>query len=380
MGLYKSAYWLSSFTPIVFVSALAAIFLSLSSLIIGEYMNFTVLSLHSLEYFSFTITSFVHCLSISAFSLLFVSCFSGPILINLYFLIIFVASIVFSFLRFNSPFLPFMSYPDSLFQVLLATNLNYGEQFEFNHSLHVYSGFFSYTCMSILSELIYLSLACYLSQVIPTEDGYNLPLYFPFMKSYWTGKSKSESSRQILGDSILEAKAESLKSNSVEIRSISKMFKKAAAVKEFTATFEMGKVYGILGQNGSGKTTLINMLSGVTNPTYGEAFLFGLDVKEDMSQIRSISGICSQVDLFYPKLTAAEHVKLYVNFRHVNLGNQSLDQYVDEKLELVQLTDVKNQQVHGYSGGMKRRLSVALSTIGNDLKIIFLDEPTVFLF
>ena len=140
----------------------------------------------------------------------------------------------------------------------------------------------------------------------------------------------------------------------------------------------MGNVYGILGHNGSGKTTTINCLSGVTTPTYGDAFLFGWDVKADMVSIRSVSGICSQFDLLYPKLTGAEHIKFYVRFRHVNLADQSLDQYVNEKLDLVQLTDAKDQQVHGYSGGMKRRLSVALSTIGNGLKIIFLDEPTVY--
>jgi ABC-type multidrug transport system ATPase subunit len=131
----------------------------------------------------------------------------------------------------------------------------------------------------------------------------------------------------------------------------------------------------ILGHNGSGKSSTINCLSGVTVCTYGEAFLFGFNCKTEINSIRERMGVCSQFDFLYPSLTGAQHILLYATFRCVT-PKQGLKAYVDEKLDLVDLGAAANLISSSYSGGMKRRLSVALATVGNKLDILFLDEPT----
>ena len=229
------------------------------------------------------------------------------------------------------------------------------------------------------SIFFFLTLAFYLNQALESEEGFSLPFYFPFTISYWTGVKKAvKKSGEFFGDSVEEERNASLKSESVRIHKITKVFKNTTAVKEFSLAMEKGNVYGLLGHNGSGKTTTINILSGVTNPTYGNAFVFGYDVLTEINFIRSQMGVCSQFDLLYPRMTGAQHVAFYARFRNANLNGLSMELFVNTKLETVQLIEAKDQEVHGYSGGMKRRLSVALSTIGNDLKLIFLDEPTVF--
>jgi ABC-type multidrug transport system ATPase subunit len=88
-------------------------------------------------------------------------------------------------------------------------------------------------------------------------------------------------------------------------------------------------------------------------------------------------GVCAQFDFLYPSLSDAQHVLLYATFRGV-APKQGLKAYIAEKLDMVELGAAADQAAGSYSGGMKRRLSVALATVGNQLDIIFLDEPTTY--
>lgn len=230
--------------------------------------------------------------------------------------------------------------------------------------------------LSLFSIMLCLVLAWYLNQVLVTSEGFSRVFYFPFQQSFWFS-SKPVIPTESFGDPVIQEQIDSYKASSMRVYKITKIFKNQTAVKEFSIQMEKGNCYSLLGQNGCGKTSTINCLTGVSSPTYGEAFIFGLNVKTNIDSIRNIIGVCSQQDMLYPALTGAQHIAFYARFRNVKIPpGRSFKAYIQEKLEMVQLRESANLAVRGYSGGMKRRLSVALSTIGDDIKIIFLDEPT----
>ncbi|KAJ3692029.1 hypothetical protein LUZ60_012379 [Juncus effusus] len=145
------------------------------------------------------------------------------------------------------------------------------------------------------------------------------------------------------------------------------------AVRGLSLALPCGECFGMLGPNGAGKTTLLNMLTGFSKPTAGTAYISGLDIRVDMNRIYAGIGVCPQHDLLWETLTAREHLLFYGRLK--NLTGSKLTQAVHESLKSVNLTAVADKQAGQYSGGMKRRLSVAISLIG-DSKVVYLDEPS----
>ncbi|KAF9397196.1 ATP-binding cassette sub- A member 1 [Mortierella sp. AD011] len=145
------------------------------------------------------------------------------------------------------------------------------------------------------------------------------------------------------------------------------------AVKDLCLTLQEGKLLALLGQNGAGKSTTMNMLSGLTKSTGGDAMFYGLSMNSEMAEIRSMMGVCPQHDILFGDLTAEEHIQLYAGLK--NVPKHEIPRLTEERLKAVRLWQVKDKLSHTYSGGMKRRLSMVISTLG-DPKIIFLDEPT----
>ncbi|KAG0299917.1 ATP-binding cassette sub- A member 1, partial [Dissophora globulifera] len=145
------------------------------------------------------------------------------------------------------------------------------------------------------------------------------------------------------------------------------------AVKDLCLTLQEGKLLALLGQNGAGKSTTMNMLSGLTKSTGGDAMFYGLSMNSEMAQIRSMMGVCPQHDILFGDMTAEEHIQLYAGLK--NVPKHEIPRLTEERLKAVRLWKVKDRLSHTYSGGMKRRLSMVISTLG-DPKIIFLDEPT----
>ena len=129
----------------------------------------------------------------------------------------------------------------------------------------------------------------------------------------------------------------------------------------------------LLGHNGAGKSTLFSMLTGVAQPTEGSAKIFGFDIQTQIDEIRLIMGVVPQFDILWGELTAAEHMTMFSLIKGVDPVD--IEEMTDELLGSVGLMEVKHARVMNYSGGMKRRLSVAISSIGNP-RIIFMDEPT----
>ncbi|XP_020582487.1 ABC transporter A family member 8-like [Phalaenopsis equestris] len=147
------------------------------------------------------------------------------------------------------------------------------------------------------------------------------------------------------------------------------------AVRGLSLSISQRECFGMLGPNGAGKTSFINMVTGLTTPTSGTILVQGLDISRDMDKVYSLMGVCPQHDLTWDCLTGREHLLFYGRLK--NLRGDSLMKAVEESLQAVNLLDkgVADKRVEQYSGGMKRRLSVAISLIGNP-KVVYMDEPS----
>eukprot|EP01118_Nematostelium_gracile_P008164 TRINITY_DN2698_c0_g1_i3.p1 TRINITY_DN2698_c0_g1~~TRINITY_DN2698_c0_g1_i3.p1 ORF type:complete len:600 (+),score=136.61 TRINITY_DN2698_c0_g1_i3:37-1800(+) len=145
------------------------------------------------------------------------------------------------------------------------------------------------------------------------------------------------------------------------------------AVRGVTFGVEKNSCLGILGHNGAGKTTLIHMLIGLFEASSGTAYINGNNLSDDLDKIRTMMGICPQHDVLWDNLTAKEHLKFYGTIK--NLKGSKLKEEIARVLKGVNLYSVRNKRAGKFSGGMKRRLSVAIAVLGNP-KVIYLDEPS----
>uniref|UniRef100_A0A1D1XY01 ABC transporter A family member 7 n=1 Tax=Anthurium amnicola TaxID=1678845 RepID=A0A1D1XY01_9ARAE len=147
------------------------------------------------------------------------------------------------------------------------------------------------------------------------------------------------------------------------------------AVRGLSLALPLGECFGMLGPNGAGKTSFINMMIGLVKPTTGNAYVQGFDIRTDMDRIYTSMGVCPQHDMLWEMLTGREHLLFYGRLK--NLKGSELSHAVDESLKNVNLFHggVGDKQARKYSGGMKRRLSVAISLIG-DPKVVYMDEPS----
>uniref|UniRef100_A0A0E0ERC2 ABC transporter domain-containing protein n=1 Tax=Oryza meridionalis TaxID=40149 RepID=A0A0E0ERC2_9ORYZ len=147
------------------------------------------------------------------------------------------------------------------------------------------------------------------------------------------------------------------------------------AVRGLSLAVPKGQCFGMLGPNGAGKTSFISMMIGLVKPTSGTSYVHGMDINMDMDHIYTNMGVCPQHDLLWEPLTGKEHLFFYGRLK--NLKGAALVKAVEDALKSVNLVhgDVGDKQVGKYSGGMKRRLSVAISLIG-DPKVVFMDEPS----
>ncbi|AQK59813.1 ABC transporter A family member 7 [Zea mays] len=152
------------------------------------------------------------------------------------------------------------------------------------------------------------------------------------------------------------------------------------AVNGFSLSIKRGQCFGLLGSNGAGKTSLIGMvwygmLTGFTKPTSGTAYIDGMDIRTDMSEIYTRIGVCPQFNLLWETLTGREHLMFYGRLKRLN--GAALTEAAEQSMKVLKIFEggVADTLVSQYSGGMKRRLSVAISLIG-DPKVVYLDEPS----
>jgi ABC-2 type transport system ATP-binding protein len=134
-----------------------------------------------------------------------------------------------------------------------------------------------------------------------------------------------------------------------------------------------GTVFALLGPNGAGKTTMVRILSTLITADGGEVWIAGHDITKEPDAVRGLIGVTGQFSAVDGLFTGEENLRLMADLRH--LGKQAGRERVDELLQRFDLVDAAKKPVVTYSGGMRRRLDLAMTLIG-DPRIIFLDEPT----
>jgi ABC-2 type transport system ATP-binding protein len=160
----------------------------------------------------------------------------------------------------------------------------------------------------------------------------------------------------------------------IAIDGLTKYYGDVKAVDDLTLSISQAEVFGLLGPNGSGKTTTINCLTGLLKPTRGRIEVGGFDIQTEAAKARGIIGVSPQETAICPYLTGKENVRLFGALYSV--PRMPLQGRVDYVLEKVGLIDDAGRKVSTYSGGMKRRVSIAMALVA-DPKIVLLDEPTV---
>ncbi len=159
----------------------------------------------------------------------------------------------------------------------------------------------------------------------------------------------------------------------LEVTDIRKRFGATVALDGVSLAVEAGEVFGLLGPNGAGKTTLLSIVAGLTRADGGTVKLFGKSFTHDDREMRHLIGIGTQDLSIYPDLTASENLRFFG--RLYGLRGKLLESRVGEMLAAVGLTDRANARAGTFSGGMKRRLNLAVAVV-HAPKLLILDEPT----
>ncbi len=162
--------------------------------------------------------------------------------------------------------------------------------------------------------------------------------------------------------------------NAISVDGLTKRFGDTVAVDDLSFSVAEGEVFGLLGPNGAGKSTLINVLVTLLRPTDGSATVAGHDVVAETDAVRNSLGIVFQEPALDEELTGAENLAFHA--RLYGMGRERRAERIDEVLRLVGLTDVRDDPVGTYSGGMKRRLEIGRGLL-HEPAVLFLDEPTV---
>eukprot|EP01132_Coremiostelium_polycephalum_P003971 gene3971-4967_t len=236
-------------------------------------------------------------------------------------------------------------------------------------------------------SIIYIVLAWYFDNVIPGNDGNSQPPWFFLLPSYWgiVKKKPKYIAQPIIHDqdvkNAIDNAHDVTNKSPLIILGLSKTYNKflfvknkIPAVRYLSLSVENSNVLCLLGSNGAGKSTTIGLLTGLTNPSSGDAIIYGKSIVSDIDSVRKMTSVCPQHDILWNELTAQEHLELFAELKGVP-PNQRITN-INHALDSVKLKKVANNQVSTYSGGMKRRLSVAIASCIGDPRIVFLDEPT----
>ena len=160
----------------------------------------------------------------------------------------------------------------------------------------------------------------------------------------------------------------------IRTEKLTKKYKDITAVDELDLSIEQGELFSLLGVNGAGKTTTIKMLSCLTEPTSGDAYVGGKSIIRNKVEIKSVIAVSPQETAVAPALTAMENLELICGVH--GFSKEKTKEKTKELCELLGLTEILKRKAGKLSGGWQRRLSIAMALI-SDPKILFLDEPTL---
>uniref|UniRef100_A0A8B9MMD2 P-type phospholipid transporter n=1 Tax=Accipiter nisus TaxID=211598 RepID=A0A8B9MMD2_9AVES len=228
-----------------------------------------------------------------------------------------------------------------------------------------YSFLFSIKMM-LFDAFLYGILSWYLDNVFPGDYGLPQPWYFPVQESYWLGSRNPKAEKTPEPTGLIPG---------VCIQNLVKIFanRPKPAIDGMNITFYEGQITAFLGQNGAGKTTTMSILTGLFPPTSGTVLIGGLDIQTHMDSIRHRLGMCPQYNILFNHLTVAEHILFYSQLK--GRSRDEAEQELETMLEDMGLTHKRNEEAQNLSGGMQRKLSVAIAFVG-EAKVVVLDEPT----
>eukprot|EP01134_Creolimax_fragrantissima_P001244 CFRG1244T1 len=263
--------------------------------------------------------------------------------------------------------------------------------------------------MLLLDSVLYLLIALYVDNVFPGTYGIPQKWYYFVTSTYWrgnhdgqhvddtdttecpnnvqfeagevndgmNGKGGSSCTTDRLGG-VLEEQLDASEMNmfaGIDLRNLTKVYSsgKKVAVDNLSFKAYEGQITSFLGHNGAGKTSTMSMLSGLFPPTSGDAYVNGYSIRRQMPKVRKSLGLCPQFDILYDNLTVEEHLKFYCKLKQVD--DHLISASIDEVLKELNIYKKKNARAKTLSGGMKRKLSVAIALVGGS-KVVVLDEPT----
>ncbi|ROR25836.1 ABC-2 type transport system ATP-binding protein [Mobilisporobacter senegalensis] len=162
-----------------------------------------------------------------------------------------------------------------------------------------------------------------------------------------------------------------MKKNIIQIKAVKKAYKEVEVLKGVDFEVEQGSIFALLGSNGAGKTTMIRIMATLLKADARSVVIHGYDIEKKPGDIRGCISLTGQFAAIDEILTGRENLQMIAKLRHLKNPNQA----ADELISRFGMSEAADRRVGTYSGGMKRRIDIAMSLVGNP-KIIFLDEPT----
>ncbi|XP_025894553.1 ATP-binding cassette sub-family A member 7 [Nothoprocta perdicaria] len=232
----------------------------------------------------------------------------------------------------------------------------------------------------LLDAGLYGLATWYIEGVLPGRYGIPKPWNFPFLRSYWCSEEPSgglppHPTAALAAPTVLVEEPPAQLPPGVSIRNLVKIYRKGgrAAVDGLSLDFYEGQITSFLGHNGAGKTTTMSILTGLLPPTSGTAYIQGWDIRSDMDSIRRTMGTCPQHNVLFDILTVEEHIWFYGRLK--GLSEEQVQRETEQLLHDTGLPHKRREQTRSLSGGMQRKLSVAIAFVGGS-RVVLLDEPT----
>uniref|UniRef100_A0A4X2KJM6 ATP binding cassette subfamily A member 7 n=1 Tax=Vombatus ursinus TaxID=29139 RepID=A0A4X2KJM6_VOMUR len=224
----------------------------------------------------------------------------------------------------------------------------------------------------ILDAGLYATATWYIEAICPGQYGIPQPWNFPFRKSYWCGETSCPG--PWFPSVLVEDPSPGLQVG-VSLQGLVKYYPGSArpALQGLSLDFYEGHITAFLGHNGAGKTTTLSILSGLFPPTRGSALILGQDISSNRAAVHRHLGLCPQHNVLFDILTVEEHIWFYGRLK--GLSRAAVGQELPRLLQDVGLPHKRQEQTRHLSGGMQRKLSVAIAFVGGS-RVVILDEPT----
>jgi len=161
---------------------------------------------------------------------------------------------------------------------------------------------------------------------------------------------------------------------SIEIKGLRKEFGSKVAVDDLNLKIKEGDLFAFLGVNGAGKTTTIKMLTGLSEPTAGEAYVMGHSIIKELSEVKKAVNLSPQETSVAPNLTVRENLEFIAGI--YGFDKSKVKEKTEEMIKQFSLSEVENSKAKTLSGGWQRKLSIAMALI-TEPQVLFLDEPTL---